>query len=248
MGSPEIHPTATVAEAVDVGEDTRIWHHCHVMAGARIGARCVLGHAVFVGPNVVIGDGCRIQNHVSLFDGVVLEEDVFVGPSATFTNVKTPRAFVNRKQEFGLTQVKQGATIGANATVLPGVTLGRWCFVAAGAVVTRDVPEFALVMGVPARPRGWVSRRGERLALDEDGRGRCLVSGELYRLEGGRLVLDSNVDSVVDSAIDAAIDSAAIDAAADAASGAAAVIDAAAAGPASSEGSISISPVQEGRD
>ncbi|NLE88581.1 MAG: N-acetyltransferase [Myxococcales bacterium] len=212
MGSPEIHPTATVAEAAEVGEDTRVWHHCHVMAGARIGARCVLGHAVFVGPHVVIGDSCRIQNHVSLFDGVLLEEDVFVGPSATFTNVKTPRAFVSRKHEFGVTRVKRGATIGANATILPGVTLGRWCFVAAGAVVTRDVPDFALVMGVPARPQGWVTRRGERLTLDEDGRGRCPVSGERYRLVDGALVLESEADT------------------------------------GSSEGSISISPVQEGRD
>lgn len=195
MASPEIHPTAIVGAGVHIGEDTRVWHHCHVMAGARIGARCVLGHSVFIGPNVVVGDGCRIQNHVSLFDGVILEDEVFVGPSATFTNVKTPRAFVSRKHEFQSTRVGRGATIGANATILPGVELGRWCFVAAGAVVTRSVPDFALVMGVPARPSGWVSRHGERLALDGEGRGRCPVTQERYRLEGGRLLLEAETGS-----------------------------------------------------
>jgi UDP-2-acetamido-3-amino-2,3-dideoxy-glucuronate N-acetyltransferase len=160
------------------------------MAGARIGDGCVLGHAVFVGPHVVVGDGCRIQNHVSLFDGVVLEREVFVGPSAVFTNVKNPRAAIPRKHEFRPTLVRQGATIGANATILPGVTLGRFCFVAAGAVVTRDVPDFALVQGTPARPAGWMSRHGERLELDEHGVARCPATNETYHLVSGRLVLD----------------------------------------------------------
>lgn len=188
MSPPTLHPTATISPEAIIGPGTSIWHHCHVMAGARVGANCVLGHAVFVGPNVVIGDGCRVQNHVSLFDGVVLEDEVFVGPSATFTNVRNPRAFVNRKQEFRSTLVKRGATIGANATILPGTTLGRYCFVAAGAVVTRDVPDFALVMGTPARQAGWMSRVGERLELDVSGVARCPATGEEYRLVGEQLV------------------------------------------------------------
>jgi UDP-2-acetamido-3-amino-2,3-dideoxy-glucuronate N-acetyltransferase len=185
-----VHPTATVAADAVVGEGTSIWHHCHVMAGARIGAECVLGHAVFVGPHVVIGDFCRIQNHVSLFDGVVLENEVFVGPSAVFTNVKNPRAAVSRKHEFRRTLVRQGASIGANATILPGVTLGQFCFVAAGAVVTHDVPDFSVVLGTPARHAGWMSRHGERLELDEHGVARCPATGETYRLVHEQLVLD----------------------------------------------------------
>lgn len=190
MEPPEIHPTAAVDEGATVGAGTRIWHHAHVMAGARIGAECVLGHAVFVGPNVVVGDRCRIQNHVSLFDGVILEDEVFVGPSAVFTNVKTPRAAVSRKHEFLPTRVRRGATIGANATVLPGIELGRWSFVAAGAVVTRSVADFALVAGAPARHAGWMSRHGNRLTLSESGHAQCPVTGERYRLDGERLVLE----------------------------------------------------------
>lgn len=188
MAPPEIHPSAILGEGVLVGRDTKIWHFCHVMAGARIGARCVLGHAVFVGARVVIGDGCRIQNHVSVFEGVTLEDDVFVGPGASFTNVKNPRAFVRRRHEFMSTRVCRGATIGAHATILPGVELGRWSFVAAGAVVTRSVPDYGLVQGTPARHVGWMSRHGERLQLDSAGLARCPATGEMYRLEGDRLV------------------------------------------------------------
>jgi UDP-2-acetamido-3-amino-2,3-dideoxy-glucuronate N-acetyltransferase len=188
---PTVHPSASVSPEATLGSRTFIWHHCHVMAGARIGANCVLGHAVFIGPNVVVGDGCRVQNHVSLFDGVVLERDVFVGPSAVFTNVLNPRAAVNRKGEFRGTLVREGATIGANATILPGITLGRSCFVAAGAVVTRDVPDFALVMGTPARQAGWMSRHGERLTLDEAGRATCPATGERYRMDGEALIFEN---------------------------------------------------------
>lgn len=188
MAPPEIHPSAILGEGALVGRDTKIWHYCHVMAGARIGARCVLGHAVFVGVGVVIGDGCRIQNHVSVFEGVTLEDDVFVGPGATFTNVKTPRAFVRRRHEFMSTRVRRGATIGANATILPGVELGRWSFVAAGAVVTRSVPDYGLALGTPARHVGWMSRHGERLQLDSAGLARCPATGEVYHLQGDRLV------------------------------------------------------------
>ncbi len=186
--APTVHPSAANSPEATVGPRSSVWHHSHVMAGARIGADCVLGHAVFIGPNVVVGDGCRVQNHVSLFDGVVLERDVFVGPSAVFTNVTNPRAAVNRKREFRTTLVREGATIGANATILPGITLGRFCFVAAGAVVTKDVPDFALVMGAPARQAGWMSRHGERLTLDEAGRATCPATGERYRLEGRALI------------------------------------------------------------
>jgi UDP-2-acetamido-3-amino-2,3-dideoxy-glucuronate N-acetyltransferase len=144
-----------------IGAGTEIWHFCHVMAGARIGARCMLGQNVFVAGGAVLGDGCRVQNNVSIYDGVILEAEVFVGPSATFTNVRTPRAFVNRRGALEPTTVGRGATIGANATIVCGVTIGEYAFIAAGAVVTRDVPPFALVVGVPARRQGWICRCGE---------------------------------------------------------------------------------------
>ena len=182
-----IHPTAVVAEPDSIPESTNVWHFCHVMRGARIGKNASLGQNCFVAAGVVIGDGSRIQNNVSLYEGVELEDDVFVGPSAVFTNVTNPRANVSRKSEYQRTLIRRGATIGANATVLPGVTLGAWSFVAAGAVVTHDVADFELVAGVPARRVGWVSRHGERLELDADGRATCRVTGERYKLENERL-------------------------------------------------------------
>jgi UDP-2-acetamido-3-amino-2,3-dideoxy-glucuronate N-acetyltransferase len=183
----EIHETAVVDPGAVIGAGARIWHFCHVMEGAVIGAGCVLGQGCFVAAGVRIGDRCRIQNHVSLFSGVELEQEVFVGPSAVFTNVINPRAHVSRKSEFRPTRVRAGATIGANATILPGVTLGAWSFVAAGAVVTHDVPDFALVAGVPARQVGWISRHGDKLELDAAGFARCPATGERYRLRDGRL-------------------------------------------------------------
>jgi UDP-2-acetamido-3-amino-2,3-dideoxy-glucuronate N-acetyltransferase len=146
-----VHPTAVVDRGARIGAGTKVWHFCHVTAGARIGAGCVLGQNVFVAATAVVGDGCRIQNNVSVYDGVVLGDDVFVGPSAVFTNVRTPRARVDRRREFEQTLIGRGATIGANATLVCGVTVGEHAFVAAGAVVTRDVPAHALVSGVPAR-------------------------------------------------------------------------------------------------
>ncbi len=175
-----VHDTAVVDADVEIGEATSIWHFCHVSAGARIGAGCVLGQNVFVGARVVIGDRCKIQNNVSVFRGVTLEDEVFCGPSCVFTNVRTPRAFVERKAEFAPTLVSRGATIGANATIICGVRIGRYAMIGAGAVVTRDVQEFALVVGNPSRRIGWVSRSGERLGSDLV----CPRTGERYRIEG----------------------------------------------------------------
>jgi UDP-2-acetamido-3-amino-2,3-dideoxy-glucuronate N-acetyltransferase len=160
-----IHPTAIVDPGATIGDGTQVWHFCHIMPGARIGALCVLGQNVYVGGAAVIGDGCKIENNVSVFDGVELEADVFVGPSVVFTNVKTPRAFISRKSELKPTRVGRGATIGANATIVCGVSLGPFCLVAAGAVVTADVPAHALMAGVPARRRGWVCRCGATLSV-----------------------------------------------------------------------------------
>ena len=174
------HPTALVDEPSSIGSGTKIWHFCHVMSGARIGPRCSLGQNVFVGARAVVGAGCKIQNNVSLYDAVVLEDDVFVGPSAVFTNVINPRAFVERKREYRETIIRRGATIGANATVVCGHEVGAYAFVAAGAVVTRDVAPHALVKGVPARPAGWVCRCGNVLGVDL----RCPECSTRYRLDG----------------------------------------------------------------
>jgi UDP-2-acetamido-3-amino-2,3-dideoxy-glucuronate N-acetyltransferase len=184
------HASAIVDEPAEVGDDTKIWHFSHVMAGARIGARCSLGQNVFVGSQVSVGDGCKIQNNVSLYDGVTLAKDVFVGPSAVFTNVVNPRAFIARKDEYRTTKVGRGASIGANATVVCGVALGEYSFVGAGAVVTRDVPAFALVTGVPARRTGWMCRCGTKLRAADPYEWTCPKCGTLYREskdKGGQL-------------------------------------------------------------
>jgi len=183
---PFVHPSAIVEPGAELGEGVQIWHFCHVLAGARIGARSMLGQGCFVGGRVRLGEGVRVQNGVSLYDGVELDAEVFVGPNAVFTNVKYPRAFISRKAEFGAIRVRRGATVGANATLLPGVELGEYAFVAAGAVVTRSVPPFSLVRGVPARPSGWVSRAGERLRF-EAGTAECPRTGERYELVGERV-------------------------------------------------------------
>ena len=186
-----IHPSAIVDEGAQLGEGTRVWHFVHVSAGARIGARCALGQGVFVGNDVRIGDNVRIQNNVSVYDAVTLEDDVFCGPSMVFTNVHNPRSAVPRKDEYRHTLVKRGATLGANCTIVCGTTIGEHAFVGAGAVVSRDVPAFALVVGVPARRIGWMSRHGERLPLPVSGRGEaaCPATGERYRLDGDSLSL-----------------------------------------------------------
>jgi len=174
------HPTAVVEAPADIGAGTKIWHFCHVMPGARIGAGCVLGQNVFVGGRAALGDGCHIQNNVSIYDGVTLAAEVFVGPSAVFTNVRTPRALVDRKQAFAPTLVGRGATIGANATILCGTTVGECALVGAGAVVTRDVAPFALVTGVPARRVGWACRCGVPLPRARRGPLSCADCGARY--------------------------------------------------------------------
>jgi UDP-2-acetamido-3-amino-2,3-dideoxy-glucuronate N-acetyltransferase len=180
------HPTAIIDTPVSIGEATRIWHFTHVMANARIGARCALGQNVFVASRAVVGDGCRIQNNVSVYEGVELADDVFVGPSAVFTNVVNPRAFVQRRDQLRRTPVGRGATIGANATIVCGAEIGDFAFIAAGAVVTADVPPFALMGGVPARRIGWVCRCGVTLPkAGVAGKGlRCAACGSGYRLAG----------------------------------------------------------------
>jgi UDP-2-acetamido-3-amino-2,3-dideoxy-glucuronate N-acetyltransferase len=155
------HPTAVIDRGAEIGAETKVWHFCHVMAGARIGARCVLGQNVFVAASAVLGDGCKIQNNVSIYDGVTLEPEVFVGPSAVFTNVRNPRAHVDRRAALEPTLVGRGATVGANATIVCGTTIGAHAFVAAGALVTRDVAPFAVVAGVPARRTAWICRCGQ---------------------------------------------------------------------------------------
>jgi UDP-2-acetamido-3-amino-2,3-dideoxy-glucuronate N-acetyltransferase len=183
------HDSAIVDDGAQLGDGTKVWHFCHVSAGARVGKGCALGQNVYVGNEVVIGDNVRIQNNVSVYDAVTLEDDVFCGPSMVFTNVYNPRAAVPRKHAYRPTLVRRGATLGANCTIVCGVTIGRWALVGAGAVVNEDVPDFALVVGVPARRIGWVSRHGERLDLPASGQGEaaCPATGERYRLEGDNL-------------------------------------------------------------
>ena len=181
------HETAIVDDGARIGEGSRIWHFVHVCGGARIGRGVSMGQNVFVANRVVVGDGCKIQNNVSIYDDVTLEDDVFCGPSMVFTNVNNPRAAVERKDEYRPTLVRRGATLGANCTIVCGTTVGAYAFVAAGAVVTRDVPDHALVAGVPARPIGWMSVAGEKLdlPLEGDGRGTCPRTGEHYEARDG---------------------------------------------------------------
>jgi UDP-2-acetamido-3-amino-2,3-dideoxy-glucuronate N-acetyltransferase len=185
--SVQIHPTAIVDEGAQIGEGTRIWHWVHVSARAVIGKGCSLGQNVYVGNRVRIGDNVKIQNNVSVYDNVTLEDDVFCGPSMVFTNVYNPRSAVSRKDEYRDTLIKRGATLGANCTIVCGITVGAHAFIGAGSVVNRDVPDFALMVGVPARQIGWMSRYGERLALPLQGNAEttCPHTGERYALRNG---------------------------------------------------------------
>jgi UDP-2-acetamido-3-amino-2,3-dideoxy-glucuronate N-acetyltransferase len=185
------HPSAYVDHGAQIGAGTKIWHFCHISSKAVIGPNCSLGQNVFVANNVTVGGGCKIQNNVSLYEGVILEDFVFCGPSMVFTNVKTPRSAFPRKTtaDYAATRVKYGASIGANATIVCGVTIGEWAFVAAGAVVTKDVAPFALMAGVPARRLGWACKCGERLPADEAGLLlTCTVCGQDYERSGEGLV------------------------------------------------------------
>jgi len=184
--SAQVHATAIVDEGASIGDGTRIWHWSHVCAGARIGRDCSLGQNVFVGDRAVIGDNVKIQNNVSVYDNVTLEDDVFCGPSTVFTNVYNPRSAISRKAEYRDTKVGRGATLGANSTVVCGVTIGQYAFIGAGAVVTGDVRDFALVVGVPGRQVGWMSRYGERLDLPLAGEASatCPHTGDVYSLAG----------------------------------------------------------------
>jgi UDP-2-acetamido-3-amino-2,3-dideoxy-glucuronate N-acetyltransferase len=181
------HESAFVDDGAEIGEGTKVWHFCHVAGGARIGRGCSLGQNVYVAPTVVIGDGVRIQNNVSLYDGVIVEDHAFLGPSAVFTNVVNPRSEVARKSEYRPTRVGRGATIGANATVVCGHSLGDYAFLGAGAVLTHDLPSYALAVGVPARQVGWMCRCGVQLEVDATDGARCSACERAYRFEGGRL-------------------------------------------------------------
>lgn len=183
-GKVFVHESSYVDDGVEIGDGTKVWHFSHILTGSRIGRDCSIGQNVMIGPDVTVGDNCKIQNNVALYKGVELEQGVFCGPSCVFTNVLNPRAEVERKDEFRRTPVRRGATIGANATIVCGVELGAYCLIGAGAVVTRDVPAYALMAGVPARRIGWVSRTGEIL----DDTLTCPRTGETYRLDAAGML------------------------------------------------------------
>lgn len=180
-----IHESAYVDGPVSIGAGTKIWHFCHIQSGAQIGERCSFGQNVNVGNDVRVGHGVKVQNNVSIYTGVEVEDDVFLGPSCVLTNVTNPRSQVNRRSLYEPIRLRRGCSIGANATIVPGVTVGRYAFVAAGSVVTKDVPDYALMVGVPAKPHGWMSRHGHRLAFAADGMAVCPESGLRYHLEEG---------------------------------------------------------------
>jgi UDP-2-acetamido-3-amino-2,3-dideoxy-glucuronate N-acetyltransferase len=180
-----IHPTAIVEQGAKIGDETKIWHFSHIMPSAIIGNKCNIGQNVFIADGVVLGNNVKIQNNVSLYTGVVCEDDVFLGPSCVFTNVINPRSSVNRKSEYAKTIVKKGVSVGANATIVCGNDLGEYCFIGAGAVVTKYVPPYALVVGNPAKQIGWISEYGHRLDFNEKGVAICQESGQEYILENG---------------------------------------------------------------
>lgn len=180
------HSSAIVDEGAKIGDGTKIWHFCHLMAGAVVGEKCILGQNVFVDNNVVVGNGVKIQNNVSLYNGVIVEDDAFIGPSVVFTNVINPRSFIERKTEFKKTFVRKGATVGANATVVCGVEIGEYALIGAGSVVTKNVLPFSLVYGNPVRAKGWVSKAGHALYFT-DGHAVCSGTGERYVLTNNRV-------------------------------------------------------------
>ena len=188
----QAHETAVIDEGCQIGAGTRIWHFSHIMPDCVIGERCNIGQNVVISPGVVLGNNVKIQNNVSVYTGVVCEDDVFLGPSCVFTNVLNPRSAIPRKDQYRKTLVRRGATIGANATIVCGHTIGEYALIGAGAVVTKDVPPYALVVGNPSKQIGWVSEYGHRLRFDEKGEARCPESGERYLLkEGGVVTIDN---------------------------------------------------------
>ena len=184
MGDYFVHETAVVDANVQIGPGSKVWHFSHIMPHCSLGANCILGQNVFLGDSVTIGSGVKIQNNVSVYSGVEIEDDVFLGPSMVFTNVNAPRSFIEQKN-YARTVVKKGASIGANATIVCGNTIGAYAFIGAGAVVTHEVPDFAFMYGVPAKQQGWVSRAGARLNFDDDTTALCETTGEKYELRDG---------------------------------------------------------------
>ncbi|MBX2942289.1 MAG: N-acetyltransferase [Cyclobacteriaceae bacterium] len=181
------HETAVIDEDCEIGNDTKVWHFSHIMSGCKIGRNCNIGQNVVISPEVVLGDNVKVQNNVSIYTGVICEDDVFLGPSMVFTNVINPRSAVNRRGQYSRTLVKKGASIGANATIVCGHDIGRFAFIGAGAVVTKEVPDYALVVGNPAKQTGWMSEYGHRLKFDKKGIAECLESKEKYKLEEGKV-------------------------------------------------------------
>lgn len=179
----QAHPNAIIDQPCEIGDGTRIWHFAHICENARIGQDCVFGQNTMVGADVLIGSNVKVQNNVAIYTGTIIEDDVFLGPSCVLTNVTNPRSQVKRQSLYEKTFIRRGATIGANATIVCGITLGRYCFVSAGAVVARDVADYALIMGVPGRQRGWMSRHGHILRPDSEGRCRCPEAGFRYQVE-----------------------------------------------------------------
>lgn len=182
------HETAVIDEDCVIGDGTKIWHFSHLMTGCELGKDCNLGQNVVVSPNVKLGNNVKVQNNVSIYTGVTCDDDVFLGPSMVFTNVTNPRSAVNRRGQYEKTHVGRGASIGANATIVCGHDIGQFAFIGAGAVVTKNVPPYALIVGNPARQIGWMSEYGHRLTFDENGNAKCPESGELYKLEAGNVV------------------------------------------------------------
>lgn len=179
------HKTAIIDENVKIGKNCKIWHFSHILSGSVIGENCSFGQNCVIGPNIQMGKNCKVQNNVSIYEGVICEEDVFLGPSMVFTNVINPRAFINRREEFKVTLLKKGCSIGANATIVCGITIGEYAFVGAGSVITKDVPSFALVVGNPARQIGWIDKGGLRMEFDENGIAKDSYDGEEYCLKDG---------------------------------------------------------------
>lgn len=187
-----IHPTAVVDTGASIGSGSKLWHFCHISSRSVLGNNCIVGQNVFVDNDVVIGNGVKIQNNVSVYKGVTIEDDVFLGPSMVFTNVINPRSFIERKQEFKPTLVQKGASIGANATIICGCTIGSYALIGAGAVITRSVVSYALVTGNPGRQSGWVSQAGGRLHFNETGYGTCPITGSQYVIKNGTVCIVEN--------------------------------------------------------